>query len=418
MFHTPGDAHGEDSRLNPAITVIETAAAYHARGNEPAAIDAVTSLTAAGPAAEPRVDRAIAEALSTAVSGLWKRGWLPADVEQMVRRNRSDLLARLAVDAIAEHSAGFSEAAFHPRWRRQLDTLGAERWWDPSRPHVAQWSARHGQSRRETLWAVIELIALFMTMGALPIIIPPPGHHRQAPRRGSEATVDSKIMGKVRALLAKAESTPYAQEAEALSAKAQELMARHSIERVLADASPLRPQTVASASRIWLDAPYIGAKSLLVAEVAAANRCRTVSYEKLGFVTVLGDEVDLDTVEILSTSLMVQATRAMLAAGATMTKSRRSRIRSFRHSFLIAYASRIGERLREVSEHSKASAGREIEPVLAQRRRAVDELFETLFGRRVVSRSFSVGNAAGYGAGRTAANQAVLNGSRRALPPR
>jgi hypothetical protein len=40
----------------------------------------------------------------------------------------------------------------------------------------------------------------------------------------------------VRALLAKAESTTYPEEADALTAKAQELMARHSIDRAMLDA--------------------------------------------------------------------------------------------------------------------------------------------------------------------------------------
>lgn len=31
--------------------------------------------------------------------------------------------------------------------------------------------------------------------------------------------------------------------------------------------------------RLWLDNPYLAAKSLLVSEVAAANRSRAVSYD-------------------------------------------------------------------------------------------------------------------------------------------
>ena len=40
------------------------------------------------------------------------------------------------------------------------------------------------------------------------------------------ARPDEKVLGRVRALLAKAESTTFPEEAEALTAKAQELMAR------------------------------------------------------------------------------------------------------------------------------------------------------------------------------------------------
>jgi hypothetical protein len=68
----------------------------------------------------------------------------------------------------------------------------------------------------------------------------------------------------------------------------------------------------------WIDSPYAGAKALLVQAVATANRCRTVWTEHLGFVTVVGSETDLNLVELLTTSLLVQANRAMLAAGARL----------------------------------------------------------------------------------------------------
>ncbi|SDT70314.1 DUF2786 domain-containing protein [Jiangella sp. DSM 45060] len=225
-----------------------------------------------------------------------------------------------------------------------------------------------------------------------------------------------KVLGRVRALLAKAESTPYPEEAEALSAKAQELMSRYAIEEALADAvTPERRTAVASARRIWLDAPYLGPKTLLVAEVGSANHCRTVSSEKLGFVTVLGTGLDLDVVEVLSTSLLVQAARAMLATGSQYTHLGTSRTRSFRHSFLLSYATRIGERLRDTAAQTAAAASTDLVPVFADRTRAVDTLFESLFSTATVRRSFSAGNAAGWGAGRSAADRAVLTTERRAV---
>ena len=41
------------------------------------------------------------------------------------------------------------------------------------------------------------------------------------------------MLSRIRALLAKAEATEYAEEAEALSARAQELMAKYSIDQAL-----------------------------------------------------------------------------------------------------------------------------------------------------------------------------------------
>ena len=57
----------------------------------------------------------------------------------------------------------------------------------------------------------------------------------------------------------------------------------------------------------------------LVQAVATANRCRIVCAEKVGFVAVIGADCDLEFVELLSTSLLVQANRAMLAVGRTTT---------------------------------------------------------------------------------------------------
>ncbi|TDD96023.1 DUF2786 domain-containing protein, partial [Jiangella asiatica] len=233
----------------------------------------------------------------------------------------------------------------------------------------------------------------------------------------ADRAVDEKILGRVRALLAKAESTTFPDEAEALSAKAQELMSRYSIEHALAQAATPAgaPRSTASARRIWLDAPYLSTKTLLVAEVGSANHCRTISSEKIGFVTVLGSDVDLDVVELLTTSLLVQATRAMLATGSRTSRFGTSRTRSFRHSFLLAYATRIGERLRETASRTEAATGSDLVPVFAERSRAIDTLAGSLFPGTVRRRSFAAGNADGWGAGRSAADRAVLTTDRPAV---
>ena len=223
--------------------------------------------------------------------------------------------------------------------------------------------------------------------------------------------VDSKILRRVRGLLAKAESTEHPEEADALTAKAQELMTRYSIERAVAESS----QPIASvplARRMWLESPYVDAKSLLVTVVADANNCQAIQSVTWGFVTIVGHGGDLDLVELLVTSLLVQATRAMALAGPQVTRYGTSSTRSWRKSFLIAYASRIGERLRE-SVHSSettydADHGGALVPVLAARRDAVEHTMAELFPD-VIERPISVSNRAGYGAGRAAADLAQLN---------
>lgn len=380
-----------------------------------------------GLAAPRTVDAGLAVVLRSQIDRLWSLGWLPVDLVEVARRQGPAVGAALVVDAMTDAAAQYAPAVVHPRWLAQLRSVGAGApWWDPAAPYPGQWAHRHDADREALLVAAVELVGVALRLPALQVIVPPPGRAtsgagaaepgaaRPEPSASSSPSSE-KMLSRVRALLAKAESTSFPDEAEALSAKAQQLMSRYSIEQALAQpVTPGRRATVASARRIWLDAPYLGPKTLLVAEVGSANHCRTVSSEKLGFVTVLGAEVDLDVVEVLSTSLLVQAARAMLASGSQYNRLGTSRTRSFRHSFLLSYATRIGERLREAAAQTEAATGTDLVPVFADRAQAVDTLFDSLFAT-TVRRSFSAGNAAGWGAGRSAADRAVLTTERRAV---
>ncbi|NVI86339.1 DUF2786 domain-containing protein, partial [Actinomadura sp. BRA 177] len=233
--------------------------------------------------------------------------------------------------------------------------------------------------------------------------------------RGERARdVDQRMLGKVRALLAKAESTEFPEEAEALSARAQELMARHSIDHALL-AAEAGDTGGPAGRRIAVDSPYEAPKAVLLTVVADANRCRAVWHRDLGFSTVLGFPADLTAVEMLYTSLLVQATSAMVHAGPRRDGRGRSRTRSFRHAFLNAYAARIGERLREAAgeaaDRAAADAGgKDLLPVLAARDRAVEQAVDTMFPNLAKGRAGSVSNYEGWVAGRAAADLASLNG--------
>lgn len=244
----------------------------------------------------------------------------------------------------------------------------------------------------------VRWLALLSTIPPLPAVAP------RAPAR----TGDEAMLAKIRALLAKAESTTFPEEAEALSAKAQELMARHRIDHVLVgddvDDEPV-------GRRIWLDDPYADAKASLLAAVAGANACRSIMLTGLGCAHVIGFASDLDVVELLHTSLLVQATTAMAAAGPQRDARGRSRTRSFRQSFLTAYAWRIGERLRETTATVTAEAGaREptLLPALVAREERVDDAAARAFPRATVRRT-AISNHAGFVAGTVAADAADLS---------
>lgn len=362
----------------------------------------------------PVLEAAVRRVVTPLVEAAWAGGWSPDDLHQIARRRLPGPGVAYVVDAIAEESQRHAVAAMHDRWREELQQIGAVLWWERDQDHLLQWARRHGHGLADGLATVIAVLSLLLALPKLPRIVPPPGSVAvRSTRRG----VDQKVLARVRALLAKAESTTFPDEAEALSAKAQELMSRYSLERLIVDSDEGAGPMPSAARRLWLDNPYVAAKALLVDAVAEANRCRTALSEKLGFTTVLGDEVDLDLVELLTTSLLVQATKAMVAAGSQTTRTGQSRTRSFRQSFLLAYATRIRERLSTARDAGAAEVSdrQRLLPVLAAREQARDDLFESMFPQ-LQARSFSVGNSAGWHAGRAAADLAVLD-THRAVPP-
>jgi hypothetical protein len=219
-------------------------------------------------------------------------------------------------------------------------------------------------------------------------------------------------LARIRALLAKAESTTFDAEAEVYTAKAQELMARHRIDRaLLADAAPVADGDVV-ARRIGIDDPYASAKYLLLSGLAQVNGARAVWTKALGSATVFGFPVELDIIEELFTSLLVQATAAMQREGSKEDAYGRSRTKAFRRSFLLAYADRVAERLRHSVEDTvttvAAETGTDLVPLLAARDEAVAARMEDVFPR-LRSTSTSISDAEGVIAGRLAADRADLS---------
>jgi hypothetical protein len=375
------------------------------------------------------VSRELVSYLRASVAGAWRHGWQPAELVRQVSRGRGDAHARMATDMIADEMRTYAAATVDDRWLGQLSALRTEVWWGSDDAYLRRWRDREGDSRQATLITAMELLLLLGQLPVLPRLCPlpgtvrpgaavrPGGAARPGDAAGQERTADARILGKIRALLAKAESTEFTEEAEALSARAQELMAKYSIDHALLAAEAGRKDEPAS-RRLPVDNPYEGPKAQLLEEVAKANRCRAVWYKSLGMSAVIGFPADLDAVELLFTSLLVQANTAMLRAGAKRDRYGRSRTRAFRQSFLMSYAIRIGERLAGATGDAERQVvaeapGRNLLPVLAARHQAVDDAVDEMFGDGVsYHRTGRVSDSEGWYSGRAAADTAALHGHR------
>ncbi|WP_051709238.1 DUF2786 domain-containing protein [Streptomyces sp. NRRL S-350] len=384
------------------------------------ALDTGASLLAASAGQWPAVSRALLGYADTAVGRCWSAGWRPADLVRVVRRGLKPVHLALAVDLIAAENRRHPAAALDRRWHEQLRELEAEVWWPGDEQYLGSFAQRHRLDRFALATAVLELLR---TWGRLPPIAPagPAPGQPVRPQHAGPVAGEPRMLARIRALLAKAESTEYPEEAEALTAKAQQLMAQHSIDEALVAAAGA-DRDAPAALRIGVDNPYEGPKTMLLDAVAAANRCRVVWAKEFGFCTVVGFDGDLDGVELLYTSLLVQATHALNTAGSR----RDSRSKAFRQSFLVAYAARIRERLTAATERttSAAAAGRHLRedgteeqllpderllPALAARSEAVDEEVGRLFPK-LVSQRVRVSDGVGWAAGRAAADRAALHG--------
>jgi hypothetical protein len=389
------------------------------------------------------VSRSLVEYLRQSVTTAWPRGWQPAELARHFGRELSAAHAAMISDMISGEMRGYAAASVDGRWAAQVAAIeaaapGKGAWWGSDAEYLAAWYALGRDAEFiGTIATAIETLHAFHHLPALEKLLPLPGTARAStpeqanPAEGAEPA-DERMLGRIRSLLAKAESTEFAEEAEALSARAQELMAKYSIDHALLAAESGREEAPGG-RRIAVDNPYEAPKVSLLQTVAQANRCRPVWSKEIGLVTVIGFPADLDAVELLFTSLLVQANTAMLRAGGKQDAYGRSRTRAFRQSFLVSYAIRIGERLAEATSHAEQEAvaeqqaeqqaaggarvgrasesgGTDLVPFLAARQEAVDDAVDAMFGNSLKrSRSPRVTDAEGWSSGRAAADMASLH---------
>jgi hypothetical protein len=230
-----------------------------------------------------------------------------------------------------------------------------------------------------------------------------------------------RLLDRVRKLLAKAEAegvTP--PEAQALTAKAAELMARYGIDRALLAA--VRPETDAPGSRmVELDNPWNRVKAHLLCGLGAALRCQCILLTtRTGLkVHMFGYDSDIERADVLYTSVLVQMSHGL----ATAVVPDRASPRAWRRSWLLGFGAAVISRVKAAEQAARAAAeqagpdagtGRSTALVLADR---------SLVIRAAVQREYPVTRAArttysgtGYGAGYEKGQRADL-GTRRVTRP-
>jgi hypothetical protein len=166
----------------------------------------------------------------------------------------------------------------------------------------------------------------------------------------------STALGRVRKLLAKAERAGTPEEAQVYTEKAVELMARHGVDMaLLAAAEPDRDEI--GATRVEVADPYSAGKARLLGWTASALRCRAVLHQagrgRVAAVTVFGFASDRERVEVLFTSLLLQATAHLLHG---RPRHPGESVAAYRRSWLHGFAVSVHRRLCE-AERRAAQAG-------------------------------------------------------------
>lgn len=345
---------------------------------------------------------AIARAVVRVVARAVESGWRPTDLAQIRARRLSGAAGLCLMDVLADVTAAAGHLRSDPTWTAELREVTAA---DPAaapRPRLTDPTRDAGWPVAAVLDTALELAGALVLLPALANATPPADDARPG---GAEAA----MLIKVRALLAKAERTEFEHEAEAFTAKAQALMARHSIDEAVlaADGSGRRADT--AVQRIWLDAPYVRAKFSVVSAVATANGCQALLNTGLDVATVVGMRHDVRATVLLATSLQLQVTRAVARVRPDDADGWASSVKTYRRSFLFAFAARIGERLRESTASAQAHVDSDrLLPVLVDRQAAVDRAVAEAFPRTTTLRSTATLDPSGWAAGRAAADLAEL----------
>lgn len=236
------------------------------------------------------------------------------------------------------------------------------------------------------------------------------------------------LLDKVRAMLALAESERemgHEATADAHTATAMRWMAKYGIDKALAEAKA-NTRAKPGDKKFRIQAPYADCKRMLLAVVGGAFGCQAVVLSTRGADETLhmfGFDTDLEQVEMLYTSLLLQMASALerhhipgFITGRALMAERRS--------FMLGFASGVKPRLEDAYSQAVAEAddtgtkGKEL--VLASRevdiRAAVKDAYPRTRSMRVTYRGRSYGDGKEAGERANIHDRAGVGAGGRALP--
>lgn len=237
-----------------------------------------------------------------------------------------------------------------------------------------------------------------------------------ASRHPGGTDAPDRLLERVRKLLAKAEAegvTPA--EAQALTAKAAELMAKYGIDRALLAAA--RPETDRPSDRVVaVYNPWARVQAHLLCGLAAAQRCQCIlltSADGLR-VHVFGYASDIERADMLYTSVLVQMWHGLTAADVPALAASG---RAWRRSWLLGFAAAVIARVRAAEQRAEQAAGTAADAgasraalVLADRSTVIRENVARAYPHTRTARITYSGS--GYGAGYAEGRRADIGATR------
>ena len=269
-----------------------------------------------------------------------------------------------------------------------------------------------------------------------------------------------KVLSKIRALLDQAESTDYEEEAHAFLAKAEHLMVKYDIEEALVLASGKPVEDKIGFRRFYVDAgKYEGPRIGLISALAHAHGLDNVvqagrkesspemrdwyntarddrgprpKREYVKWIEVCGFESDLDYLDMLVTSLSLQAAEAVHSpqevAKMRSETSAPGHVIAWKNAFLKGFTGKVASRIRsarreaerEAEEAFAAEQAEADEPVstsvalaLRDKDQAVKSEFTQRYPKLYAGKGSTAGSCggSGYSSGRDAGSRARIGGT-------